>query len=260
MIFFNLQRRDDDVLIALMKPIEEISKILKDDINQTNQTTAKVEPKPVIGKTKSNKTKCTKSANSINPNDTMTDCTVPIDQADVVLPTTLDVNDEEVVEKTGNEGLDDSDQSTSCCNAEVNGLPEDNEQSCTSPFVEEVNGDELLVTDKELNVDVDAEVSKDEIVEVSKSIKDKTETKVLNESNGNITESESGINESIEADDVIVREEIENKKRTEVDVSPSISDRIEIPEESEEMRNNSDGENIGEVTEHDVALLPLNEN
>lgn len=44
---FLFQRRDDDVLIALLKPISEISKILKDDISQTNAPTAPVEPQPV---------------------------------------------------------------------------------------------------------------------------------------------------------------------------------------------------------------------
>ncbi|VVC41616.1 Costars domain [Cinara cedri] len=58
------QRRDDDVLIALLKPISEINKILKEDINQTNGVVPVVvntESKPVEEKKKSSKTKRSKS-------------------------------------------------------------------------------------------------------------------------------------------------------------------------------------------------------
>lgn len=318
-------------MIALMKPISEISKILKDDINQTNQTTATVEPMPIVEKTKSsssNKTKRTKSSSSKNPNDTMIDCAVTVDQANVVsASTTVNINDEEVVKKTGNEGPEDSDQNASCCNGEVNGWPEDNEQSCTNRFDQEVNGDGLLVVDNELNVNVDAGVSKNEVVEVPESKEDEIETKVSNETNGDVdagvskdevvkvpentenkegetetkisnesnsdvdtgvskdeivkvpeskegetetkisnepisgvTESANGIDESVEADNTIVREEIENKMQTAVEVSLAKIDHIEISKESEEVSNNGKGKNIGEVMEHDVALLPMNEN
>lgn len=63
--FLSFQRRDDDVLIALLKPITEINKVLKDDIAQANApASVDVEPKPVEKKksaSSSSKTKRTKS-------------------------------------------------------------------------------------------------------------------------------------------------------------------------------------------------------
>lgn len=238
-----------------MKPISEINKILKDDISQTNAP-APVGPTPAVEKNKSsssNKTKRAKSSSDKNPKNTTTDCTVTVDEADAISASTeVQVNGEEVVGKIGIEGPEDiGDQS--CCNGgEVNGLPDDDERSCTSRSDEDVNGDRLEVAGIEINDDTDAGVSKDEIVEISESVEDESvrvdddETKVSNETNGDVTESESGIGESVEADDEVVREEtknVENEKRTQVDAS-----------------NNGEGENIGKVTEHSIALLPLNEN
>jgi len=68
------QRRDDDVLIALLKPISEISKILKEDISQANSS-APVESKPVdkkksssSSKTKRVKPECNKEQNEMSSN------------------------------------------------------------------------------------------------------------------------------------------------------------------------------------------------
>uniref|UniRef100_A0A2H8TMZ5 Actin-binding Rho-activating protein n=3 Tax=Melanaphis sacchari TaxID=742174 RepID=A0A2H8TMZ5_9HEMI len=66
------QRRDDDVLIALLKPISEISKILKEDISQANSS-APVESKPIekkksssSSKTKRVETECNKEKNEMS--------------------------------------------------------------------------------------------------------------------------------------------------------------------------------------------------
>ncbi|XP_026822565.1 uncharacterized protein LOC113560717 [Rhopalosiphum maidis] len=68
------QRRDDDVLIALLKPISEISKILKEDISQANSS-APVESKPVekkkspsSSKTKRVRPECNKEQNEMSSN------------------------------------------------------------------------------------------------------------------------------------------------------------------------------------------------
>lgn len=250
------------MLIALMKPISEISKILKDDISQTNGTAPAVETAAVEKKKSPSSSKTKRAKSSSNKSPATTDAVV-------------NGNGGGVAEKTETEGLqEDGDRSsTSHCDGEViNGLPEDDVLRSIG-FGEEVNGEGSAA-----GIEINAAVSKDdEIVEVSECVEDGSEQLVngqaetKDEKNGDRTESESGIGESVEADDDddddddVAREgTTENEKRTEeVDASPAESDRAETTpkeseKESEEVSNSGGDEGVGKVTEHGVA--PLDEN
>ncbi|XP_060878066.1 uncharacterized protein LOC132950568 [Metopolophium dirhodum] len=93
------QRRDDDVLIALLKPISEISKILKEDISQANSS-APVESKPVEKKKSpsSSKTKRTKPESKKEQNETSTNHLTIDDQPNVILSPELTNGNSLVVE------------------------------------------------------------------------------------------------------------------------------------------------------------------
>lgn len=99
-----MQRRDDDVLIALLKPISEISKILKDDISQANAPAASIESKPTEKKksTSSNKTKRAKPECNNEQSQQIDNCTTTVDQTNVI----LEVNGDAVVEAENNRGHD----------------------------------------------------------------------------------------------------------------------------------------------------------
>lgn len=101
------QRRDDDVLIALLKPITEISKLLKEDINQASGVpAAPVETKPV----EKNKSTSSNKTRRVKP-----ECDkIPIvsvnDQTKVI--------SEEVVDIV----INDDDDHKRNCNKELNGV------------------------------------------------------------------------------------------------------------------------------------------
>lgn len=95
---FLFQRRDDDVLIALLKPISEISKQLKEDINQASGTTAAApaEPKPVEKKksSSSSKTKRVKPECDKEPKVMVDDQEKAISESAVDFVTTNGANDD----------------------------------------------------------------------------------------------------------------------------------------------------------------------
>ncbi|XP_001947253.1 uncharacterized protein LOC100164229 [Acyrthosiphon pisum] len=95
------QRRDDDVLIALLKPISEISKILKEDIRQANSS-APVESTPVEKKKSpsSSKTKRAKPESEKEQNETSTNHLTIDDQPNVILSSEV-TNDNSLVVEIG---------------------------------------------------------------------------------------------------------------------------------------------------------------
>lgn len=106
---FLFQRRDDDVLIALLKPISEISKQLKEDISQASGTTsAPTEPKQVEKKKSTSSSKAIQVKPECNkePKVTVDHQKKVISEAAVDIVTTIGANDDH---KTN-------------CNEEVNGV------------------------------------------------------------------------------------------------------------------------------------------
>lgn len=203
---FVLQRRDDDVLIALLKPVSEIGKILKADINQANAA-APVESKPVekTKTTSSNKTKRVKA-----------------EQNGVDRGATVDIGTNE----------------TDYCNEEVDGIVDEDVMNNVIDISESTENDDD--DDDSIRVDMSVEDVSCETNETkpdgicNETETDETETQEINEiDTEQIDDSNDGLiankseNFDLASDHGEQVSEIENDQNEKrVDVHESFNDRV----------------------------------
>ncbi|XP_022165692.1 uncharacterized protein LOC111030485 [Myzus persicae] len=257
------QRRDDDVLIALLKPISEISKILKEDINQANSL-APVESKPVEKKKSpsSSKTKRVKPDDKKEPNEISTNHLTIDDQPNVIssevtngnaLVVEIGINDDrkpncdELIDvkvfDVENIGKDDDDHKANC-----------NEQ-VDDKFVEgELVNNVIAISE---NMENQCNQVEDNISEGVNGliIDDETETKDIDGSVDAIVENKSEIydlaaddNSGVEGVEV---ENFQSETYVEINKTHTNDGQVDVTEEStNDIVNGSENNIINKETEH----------
>lgn len=270
---FLFQRRDDDVLIALLKPISEISKQLKEDINQASGTTtaALAEPKPVEKNksSSSSKTKRVKPECNKEPKVTGDDQKKAISESAVDVVTTNGANDgpncnEElngvVDEEIINNVIDISENMEDDCVREIYDKTETEQFNATN--TEGICNESKTEETDETNAEEINEIKTDDTNETKTGKTDETKTDEIDENKTKevdeahteeMIEDETKTDEINGSNDDVIINEIESCSLANVDQKVQEQFEKDQNEKSVEVRKNYQvdimmRENIEEVT------------
>ncbi|XP_027853833.2 uncharacterized protein LOC114132546 [Aphis gossypii] len=233
------QRRDDDVLIALLKPISEISKILKEDINQANSSAPAVESKPVekkkspsSSKTKRVKPECDKEQNENSINHTTIG-----DQPNVISEVT---NGNTLVVEVGN-----NDDSKTNCDQLINvedvvGNNDDHNTNCNEQVDNIISAEGELVNNViEISENMENQCIQvdDDISEVVNGliIDDETKTKEIDDCDVVIENKSEACDLASDDNGGEVRAEVENVQSetcVEINKTQTNDSQVDVTEES----------------------------
>lgn len=254
------QRRDDDVLIALLKPISEISKILKEDISQANSSAPVVESKPVEKKKSpsSSKTKRVKPECDKEQNETSINHTTIGDQPNVILEV---ANGNSLVVEVG---IND-DSKTNCdqlINVEdVVGNNDDHNTNCNE-HVENISaGGELVNNVIEISENTENQCIQvdDDISEVVNGliIDDETKTKEIDDCDVVIENKSEVCDLASDDNGGEVRAEVENVQSetcVEINKTQTNDSQVDVTEESINYVVNGTENIINNEPEHIICL------
>ncbi|KAE9541173.1 hypothetical protein AGLY_004418 [Aphis glycines] len=233
------QRRDDDVLIALLKPISEISKILKEDISQANSSAPAVESKPVekkkspsSSKTKRVNPECDKEQNENSMNHTTIG-----DQPNVISEVT---NGNTLVVEVGN-----NDDSKTNCDQLINvedvvGNNDDHNTNCNEQVDNIISAEGELVNNViEISENMENQCIQvdDDISEVVNGliIDDETKTKEIDDCDVVIENKSEACDLASDDNGGEVRAEVENVQSetcVEINKTQTNDSQVDVTEES----------------------------